>query len=121
MGTEESASFMRKGLNSYASMPPNEKAAFSTNIICMFDYADVLRRLHEKGLVTEDVLNPVMLNMLGLIHTPGGAQWWEKIGPILTIYPYLTALEVNPEDVPDLLDSMDYFDPRYLANEPGRH
>ena len=114
MGTRDSASITRKGLNIYGEMHPDEKAVFSTNMICLFDYADVLRRLHSKGYAPDDVLEPVMQNLLGMIKTPGGAQWWEQVGPILTIYDYIETQ--HHRDTHQITDVMDYLDAATLAN-----
>jgi hypothetical protein len=107
LGSKESVAIMRKGLNHYETMDADEKGVFSVHMICLCDYADVLRRLHEKGFVTDDVLNPVMSNLLGFIVAPGGAAWWSKVGPVLTIFDYMESLD--KKDAPDILDVMDYF------------
>jgi len=113
LGSEESVAIMRKGLNHYETMDPDEKGVFSVHMICLFDYADVLRRLYQKGYVTEDILNPVIANLQGFILTPGGAAWWNKLGPVLTIFDYMESQDMR--NAPDIMTVMDYFHPNSLA------
>jgi hypothetical protein len=79
---------MRKGLNQYSTMSANEQAVFSTRILALFDHVDVLRRLHEKGYVSDDLLQPLMNVLNALVATPGGGDWWQEIGPMLSISSY---------------------------------
>lgn len=107
MGTEEAVQTMRLGLNSYHSMDPDKQAVWSTHLMCLFDYADVLRRLNEKGYVADDILRPVIRNLQGIIQTSGGAEWWQQVGPGLTVFDYF---ESQPrDDVPPLTELMTYF------------
>ena len=55
-----------------------------------------------------------MKNLLGMIKTPGGAQWWQQVGPILTIYDYIEAQDHRYTH--QITDVMDYLDAATLAN-----
>jgi hypothetical protein len=88
MGSEESVELFRSGLNEYSSMTSNQRAVFSTKILALFDHVDVLRRLHEKGYVADDLLAPLMNVLNAIVATPGGSQWWMEIGSMLSISSY---------------------------------
>jgi len=107
MGSDEAAELMRGGLNDYSKLSPNEKAVFSTRILGMFDHVDVLRRLHETGYVSDDLLGAVLNAMSAIVATPGGRDWWKEIGPMLSIYRYFDEHR-NKNAVP-LTQLMPYF------------
>jgi hypothetical protein len=88
MGSPEAVELLRQGLDHYANMSVDEKAIFSTRMIAMFDHVDVLRRLHQKGFVDDDMLDPILGVLSSIAATPGGDQWWREIGPVLSISDY---------------------------------
>ena len=90
-GSEDSARSFRAGLNFYSELSSTEQAVFSMKLINFFDHVDVLRRLYEKGFVSEDLMNQLLSNLSAIINTPGGNDWWEQHKPILSIASYLEA------------------------------
>lgn len=109
MGSIEPATIMRNGLNNCRKLDLNEQAVFSTNMTCLFDYADLLRRLNKQRYVADDILEPVMRNLVAIINSPGGAVWWNQV----TIFEYVNTL--SKSGIPSLTEVMDYFNLESLS------
>ena len=63
--------------------------------------------LHEKGYVSDDLLDPLLNVLNAFVATPGGKDWWEEIGPMLSISSYFESKR-NHQSVP-FTDLMPYF------------
>lgn len=84
IGSEKAVELFRNGLHNYSGLSQNGQAVFSTRLIAMFDHVDVLRRLHEKNYVADDLLEPLLNVLNATVATPGGRECWEEIGPMLS-------------------------------------
>ena len=87
-GTEDRVQLMRAGMTRYSELTPDQQGVFTCHLVNYFDHVDVLRRLHEKGYVADDLLNRLVDNLNAIVSTPGGAIWWEQNSPILSIRSY---------------------------------
>ena len=87
-GTEDRAKLMRAGLARYSELTPEEQAVFTCHVTNYFDHVDVLRRLHEKGYIADDLLDRLIQNLNAFVCTPGGKIWWEENSSILSIQSY---------------------------------
>ena len=86
-GTDlERAALIQRGLHDYRSLSQPEKLMFHTKMAGAFNQADVAVLLHAKGLFTEVETEKVLDNVLSLILTEGGADWWEEQGQGFTVY-----------------------------------
>ncbi len=87
--TAEVATLVRKGLHDYESLSLNERAQFYSLVCPIFDHTDLLRRLHEKGFVSDDLYESHLLICLAFISSTGGKQWWEDVAATLPVAPWL--------------------------------
>ncbi|MGD8280772.1 MAG: hypothetical protein PVF69_06425 [Gemmatimonadota bacterium] len=106
MGSAEAADLLRNGLDHYAALSPDDQAVLSTRLIAFFDHADILRRLNENGYVSDDIRDRVVGVCLGIIRTPGGAEWWARVAPFTMFHEYFDALP--RDDAPPITDMMSY-------------
>ncbi len=85
----EVATLVRKGLHDYESLSLDERAQFHSHVCGIFDHTDLLRRLHEKGFVSNDLYESHLLICLAFISSTGGKQWWDDVSATLPVAPWL--------------------------------
>jgi hypothetical protein len=85
----ETTQLYKQGLHSFSSLDDDQKAMFHTLLVGLMDSGDALRRLHDQNLVSTQLLDAAVDGVcVGLIVTPGGAEWWAQVGPIFAGYEF---------------------------------
>jgi hypothetical protein len=107
MATPEIAMAFRDGLHDYDGLNNGEKAVFSSHLVALLDQLDALRHMHKAGMVSDEFLAPSLRTCKSFINSPGGAQWWLDIGPLMGVYEYLEALP--RDDVPPANERFGFF------------
>jgi hypothetical protein len=79
---------IQRGFLDYKSLQSEEKIVFHTRVAAVFNQADLARRLHDKDLISVDLVNGVLSVCLGVVLTKGGGEWWDEMGETFPIYDY---------------------------------
>jgi hypothetical protein len=82
----EAASRFQHGLHDYRSLSQPEKLVFHTQMCGPFNQAEIAVQLNAKGLLTKFATESVLDNVVSLILTQGGADWWEECGQGFAVY-----------------------------------
>ena len=85
----ETTQLYKQGLHSFSSLDDDQKAMFHTILVGMMDRGDALHRLHQQGLASAQLLDSIVDGIcIGVIKTPGGAEWWAQVGPLFPGYAF---------------------------------
>jgi len=101
---EEIAAILAKGLKNYRALSQPEKAIFHTRMGRVLNHNYTQYRMRENGFgdpVFADNMDRVAMMVL---KSPGGAQWWEDVGPSWAHYEYVQGLREKYRDVRPLSD-----------------
>ena len=104
---EKTAELVQKGLSSYHSLKGPQKMVFNARMASVFNQTDLARRLCEKGVFSQDVLDKVLGICAGIITTKGGGEWWQAMGAALSIYEYM---ETWKKEHADSITPLDHWD-----------
>ena len=85
----EAASLFQRGLHDYRSLSQPEKLMFHTQMCGPFNQAEVAVKLNEKGLLAKAATESVLDNVVSLIFSQGGADWWEEHGEGFAVYTHI--------------------------------
>lgn len=107
-GTDpETARVFRSGITDWHSLKSNDKLLFHTRFSAIIDHTDSLHRMHARGLVSDELHDAQMDVCLGFLRTPGGSQWWEDMGHVFGLYPYIKSIESR--EVTPITDFASFF------------
>jgi len=67
----------REGCNRFEELSPKDKAHFHSIVVDLSFNYDLIRRLHQVGLIDSAALEITERFFLAVLITPGGSQWWE--------------------------------------------
>jgi len=82
----EAASLFQRGLHAFQSLSQPEKLMFHTQMCGPFNQAEIAVQLNAKGLLTKAATENVLDNVVSLILTQGGADWWKEQGQGFAVY-----------------------------------
>ncbi len=91
----------RQGCNSFEELAPKDKAHCHSRLVDLSFYLELIRGMHQAGLIDTAALKISVRFFLAVLTTPGGKQWWDfacrtKPMPDSTI-DYLQALMDAPD------------------------
>jgi hypothetical protein len=97
---QETGDIVQRGLNNYKTLTPSERTVFHGRIAGVFNHTDLARRLHQKGLIPDDMIDATLQLCLSIIITKGGREFWAEMGPGFPLYPHVeTYRKVNEHSV----------------------
>jgi len=70
---------LRAGLNRYSELDPDVQARFHHFMHPLVNHIEAVFRMHRQGLIEEDSCERWMAGLVGIIRTPGGSNWWERV------------------------------------------
>jgi len=73
----------RNGLNRYEELDPDSQARFTQLMFPIINHVEMVHMMHEKGLMDSPTSERWMAAIVGVINTDGGAQWWERMRPMI--------------------------------------
>jgi hypothetical protein len=88
---EHTAGIVQRGMSDYAALSRPEQGVFQGRVGALFDHAFLLVGLFDKGLMSQDVVDKVMLFCHAIARSRGGATWWRIHGPGYAIAEYFAA------------------------------
>jgi hypothetical protein len=78
LGSTEKADIFRRGIHSLDLLTPNEKAVFSNFLGKMLDVHRIGMRMHEQGLLRDDLFEAGNLTVSSAMKSPGAQEWWKQ-------------------------------------------
>lgn len=79
--TEESVNLVRKSLNDYESLEPEEKGMFTGYMFELNASYQAALHLRNKGLLDSRQFSAIETAMAGYMKCPGTQTWWNEIRP----------------------------------------
>lgn len=77
-GTRENAEVFHQGINRFEDMPVLEQACFHSLMHPLIHGFHSLWEAHKAGIVSMSDLQATRDQLVSLLMTPGGRQWWES-------------------------------------------
>lgn len=78
LGSTDKANIFRRGIRSLALLTPDERAVFSNFLGKMLDVHRIGMRMHEQGLLRDDLYEAGNLTVSSIMRSPGAREWWEQ-------------------------------------------
>jgi hypothetical protein len=66
----------RKGVRSFDSLAPQEKAVFHSIVVDISFYIEIVRNMVSSGLIDPNALTVNKRFLVAILITPGGREWW---------------------------------------------
>jgi hypothetical protein len=85
-GSEESTAFMRKAINHYETLTPDEKGRFFALVFGFVGAFDTLHEQHENGLVRDETYLSIARGYYGLVQMSGVQALFEEASSNLPNY-----------------------------------
>ena len=93
---------IRKGHRSFFQLSDDEKVIYHCQIGMLLNHFEMVLRMHEKRLISDDVKNTYSGLNLATLSTPGGREFWEH--ELVN----LSAPPLSREYINENLDKADY-------------
>ena len=95
----EGASIFRRGLQSAALLSQDERVVFANFLGKMADVQRIGMRMHEKGLLRDDLYEAANNAVASAFRAPGSREWWAEMGDFYIHRAFIDELIARP-DVP---------------------
>ncbi len=96
---ERIADILGRGFANYSALPQPEKAVFHTRVGRVLNHHYTQHRMSEQGMGDPAFLKAMDQVALSILHSPGGRQWWDDIGPF---YAHYEAVQRMIKDQPNV-------------------
>jgi hypothetical protein len=94
----ETGDIFQRGLQDYGALERRERTVFHGQVAGIFNHTDLARRLHQKGLIPNDMMDALYTICLRIVVTEGGRDFWTEMGPGFPLFPHLESYRADHED-----------------------